>query len=75
MQAKNIPVTYILFPDEGHGFARPANSIAFNAVAENFLAKCLGGRAEAIGGAITASSAKVPHGAEYASELSIVLKP
>ena len=38
MKAKNIPVTYALFPDEGHGFARPQNNIAFNAVAENFLA-------------------------------------
>ena len=32
MKAKGIPVTYILFPDEGHGFAKPANSIAFNGV-------------------------------------------
>ncbi len=35
---KGIPVTYVLFPDEGHGFARPENNIAFNAVTENFLA-------------------------------------
>jgi dipeptidyl aminopeptidase/acylaminoacyl peptidase len=26
MKAKNIPVSYVLFPDEGHGFARPENS-------------------------------------------------
>ena len=63
MKAKKIPVTYIVFPDEGHGFARPANSIAFNAAAENFLSGCLGGRAEPIGGTIAASSAKVPEGA------------
>jgi dipeptidyl aminopeptidase/acylaminoacyl peptidase len=66
MKAKNIPVTYVVFPDEGHGFARPVNNIAFNAVAENFLAKCLGGRAEPIGGALKGSTAQVPHGAEYA---------
>jgi dipeptidyl aminopeptidase/acylaminoacyl peptidase len=64
MAAKNIPVTYVLFPDEGHGFARPENNIAFNAVAENFLAPCLGGRAEPIGGAFAASSGTVEHGAE-----------
>jgi dipeptidyl aminopeptidase/acylaminoacyl peptidase len=29
MQTKNIPVTYVLFPDEGHGFAKPENNIAF----------------------------------------------
>jgi dipeptidyl aminopeptidase/acylaminoacyl peptidase len=69
MKAKNIPVTYILFPDEGHGFARPVNSIAFNAAAENFLSTCLGGRAEPIGDAIKGSSAKVVEGAKYVSGL------
>ena len=34
-EAKGIPVTYVVFPDEGHGFARPENNIAFNAVAES----------------------------------------
>ena len=63
MKAKNIPVTYVVFPDEGHGFARPVNSIAFNAVAENFLAGCLGGRAEPIGQTVAASTAKVEEGA------------
>jgi dipeptidyl aminopeptidase/acylaminoacyl peptidase len=63
MKAKGIPVTYIVFPDEGHGFARPVNSIAFNAAAENFLAGCLGGRAEPVGNTLAASSAKVEEGA------------
>ncbi|MBV8685357.1 MAG: S9 family peptidase [Alphaproteobacteria bacterium] len=70
LKAKGIPVTYVVFPDEGHGFARPQNNIAFNAVAENFLARCLGGRAESIGGAIRASSAQVPYGAEFAPGLA-----
>ncbi len=70
MQAKNIPVTYVVFPDEGHGFARPANSIAFNAVAENFLAQCLKGRAEPIGGALSASTAQVKAGGQYVSGLA-----
>ncbi len=65
MADKNIPVTYVLFPDEGHGFARPVNNIAFNAVAEEFLAKNLGGRAEPIGDALAKSTAQVPHGAEF----------
>ena len=63
MEAKNIPVTYVLFPDEGHGFARPPNRIAFNAVAESFLGKCLGGRVEPIGDDFTDSSVSVPNGA------------
>ena len=62
MKARNIPVTYVVFPDEGHGFARPANNIAFNAVAENFLSKCLGGRAEPVGGALAASTAQLKAG-------------
>ena len=65
MQARKTPVTYVLFPDEGHGFARPANAIAFNAVAENFLAGCLGGRAEPIGDALRGSTAEVKAGAEH----------
>jgi hypothetical protein len=35
-----------VFPDEGHGFARLANNMAFNAISEEFLAKYLGGRFE-----------------------------
>ncbi len=37
---------YMLFPDEGHGFAKPENRMIFYAAAEKFLAKHLGGRAE-----------------------------
>jgi len=69
MSAKNIPVTYVVFPDEGHGFARPVNNIAFMAVTENFLGKCLGGRAEPIGATLKASSAQVKHGAQFAPGL------
>jgi len=46
MLQKGIPVEYVLYPDEGHGFQRPANRIDFNGRAEAFLAQHLGGRAE-----------------------------
>jgi len=46
MRKNGEPVEYYVFPDEGHGFARPTNNMAFNAASENFLAKYLGGRAE-----------------------------
>lgn len=46
IRAKGKEVDYLLFPDEGHGFARPENSLAFCAAAEQFLAKVVGGRAE-----------------------------
>ncbi|MFN7176474.1 MAG: alpha/beta hydrolase family protein, partial [Thermaurantiacus sp.] len=73
MQKRSIPVTYVLFPDEGHGFARPANNIAFMAVVENFLSQCIGGRAEPIGATVAASTAQVPHGAQYAPGLKEAL--
>jgi dipeptidyl aminopeptidase/acylaminoacyl peptidase len=69
MNAKKIPVTYVLFPDEGHGFARPQNNIAFNAVAENFLQTCLGGRSEPIGDALKGSSIQVLNGADFVKGL------
>jgi dipeptidyl aminopeptidase/acylaminoacyl peptidase len=63
MQRKGLPVTYVVFPDEGHGFARPGNSLAFFAVTEAFLAQHLGGRAQEIGSAVRGSSARVEAGA------------
>jgi len=46
MKDKGIPVEYVLYPDEGHGFARPDNRIDFNGRVELFLKEHLGGRAE-----------------------------
>lgn len=74
MTAKNIPVTYVLFPDEGHGFARPENNKAFNAVAEGFLSQCLGGRAQPIGAEFAGSSITVPTGAEGVPGLAEALE-
>jgi len=64
MKAKEIPVTYVLFPDEGHGFRRPENSKAFNAVTEAFLAKHLGGRVQPVGDDFKGSSISIPEGAD-----------
>ncbi len=69
MQEKNIPVTYVLYPDEGHGFARPENDLSFFAVSEAFLAECLGGRFEPVGDDFQGSSITVPTGAEAISGL------
>jgi dipeptidyl aminopeptidase/acylaminoacyl peptidase len=46
MKSKGIDYEYMLFPDEGHGFAKPDNRLKFYAAAEKFLAKHLGGRYE-----------------------------
>jgi len=46
VRERGKPVEYLLFEDEGHGFARPENRLKFYAAAEQFLAKYLGGRTE-----------------------------
>jgi dipeptidyl aminopeptidase/acylaminoacyl peptidase len=73
MQAKGIPVTYALYPDEGHGFARPENNMSFNAMTEAFLAQCLGGRFEPLGEDLAGSSLTVPAGAEQIPGLAAKL--
>jgi dipeptidyl aminopeptidase/acylaminoacyl peptidase len=64
MKEKGIPVTYVLYPDEGHGFARPQNNLAFMAVTEAFLKQHLGGEAEPVGKAFEGSSITIPEGKE-----------
>ena len=73
MKDAGIPVTYVLYPDEGHGFAKPTNNIAFFAIAENFLAECLGGRAEPLGDVLLPSSAEILEGAEHVAGLANAL--
>jgi dipeptidyl aminopeptidase/acylaminoacyl peptidase len=49
MKQAGKPVEYVLYTDEGHGFARPENRLHFYAIAEEFLAKYLSGRFEPAG--------------------------
>ncbi|HWC10713.1 MAG TPA: S9 family peptidase, partial [Acidimicrobiales bacterium] len=46
LREQGIDHEYLLYPDEGHGFAKPENRLAFYAAAERFLSRHLGGRAE-----------------------------
>jgi dipeptidyl aminopeptidase/acylaminoacyl peptidase len=62
MQDKNLPVTYVLYGDEGHGFVRPENRLSFYAIAESFLAEHLGGRYEPIGKDFQGANFTVPAG-------------
>ncbi len=73
MVEKKIPVTYVLFPDEGHGFQKPENNLSFYAVAEAFLAECHGGRYQPIGDDFAGSSITVPTGAEHVPGLQEAL--
>jgi len=58
MLAKKIPVEYVLFPDEGHGFAKAQNNLGANAIIESFLQKHLGGRLEPIDTHVKGSTAE-----------------
>jgi dipeptidyl aminopeptidase/acylaminoacyl peptidase len=62
MRQSGKPVQYVLYSDEGHGFARPENRLHFYAIAEEFLAKNLGGRFEPL-------TALVGHQASLATNL------
>ncbi len=73
MNQRSIPVTYVLYPDEGHGFVRPENRLSFFAIAEAFFAQHLGGVAEPIGDDFRDSSLKVPAGAAHIPALRIAL--
>ena len=73
MKAKQLPVTYVLYPDEGHGFARPQNRLAFYAIGEAFLSKCIGGRFQPIGHDFDGSSLKVPEGTQFVPGLAETL--
>ncbi len=73
MVDRDIPVTYVLYPDEGHGFARPENRLSFFAVAEAFLSQHLGGVYEEIGDDFDGSSITAPVGAEQIPGVSDAL--
>jgi dipeptidyl aminopeptidase/acylaminoacyl peptidase len=70
MQAKGIPVTYLLFDDEGHGFARPDNNLAFFAASELFLAQHLGGRAEPMPASLPWATMRILQGGELIAGLA-----
>jgi dipeptidyl aminopeptidase/acylaminoacyl peptidase len=71
MQARHIPVTYVYYSDEGHGFRRPENRRSFNAVLEMFLAAHLGGRLEPLSDDFAGSTIEFKAGRELISGLSI----
>ena len=75
MDERDLAVTYLNYPDEGHGFARPENRLSFFATSEAFLADCLGGAFQPIGNDFENSSVQVLHGAEYVPGLAEAIAP
>jgi dipeptidyl aminopeptidase/acylaminoacyl peptidase len=73
MDDAGVQVTYLLYPDEGHGLLRNENNRSFLAVTEVFLGQCLGGRYSALADRIEGSSVQVPLGVQYIPGLSEAL--
>jgi dipeptidyl aminopeptidase/acylaminoacyl peptidase len=74
MEEKKIPVTYVLFQEEGHGFAKPENRFAFYAITEAFLAEHLGGRFEPVGDAFRGAVFTIPAGKDEVPGLKKALE-
>ncbi len=62
MRERGLPVTYVVYPDEGHGFLRPESHTSFNTIAEAFVATHLGGRCEPFGNDLAGSSLEICEG-------------
>jgi len=60
----NVPVTYFLYPDEGHGVSRPENIPSFLAAVEVFFGHNLKGRYDPIGDRLQKASVQVLEGAD-----------
>jgi dipeptidyl aminopeptidase/acylaminoacyl peptidase len=65
MQKAGTQVTYLLYPDEGHGIIRTENNRSFLAISEVFFGQCLGGRYSPLSKELEGSSVKVPAGIEH----------
>jgi dipeptidyl aminopeptidase/acylaminoacyl peptidase len=74
MRERKLPVTYVLYSDEGHGFARPENRLSWYAIAETFLAVQLGGSGEPIGQDLEGANLEVIVGAEHIPGLGDALR-
>lgn len=74
MKKHNKPVTYLLYPDEGHDYARRENWISLFAVAERFFHEHLGGRYEPLGDDLSRSSVQVLAGEQLIPDLALAFK-
>jgi len=74
MQQAGVHVTYLLYPDEGHGIIRTENNRSFLAISEVFFGQCLGGRYSPLSQELEGSSVQVPAGADYIRGLKAALE-
>lgn len=71
LRGRKLPVTYAVYPDEGHLLRRNENKVSWSAAVEAFLAQCLGGSLEPID--VSGSSITVPLGKELIPPLARAL--
>ncbi len=69
-----VAVTYVLFPDEGHGVVRPGNRNLFFALVEVFFGQCLGGSYQPLAGPFDGANVRVPEGVELIQGLPEVVR-
>lgn len=74
LEARGKPVTYAFYPDEGHVYAKDESNISFAAIAEHFLSKCLGGKAEPYGDDLVGSQVDLKTGAGFVPGLEKALQ-
>jgi dipeptidyl aminopeptidase/acylaminoacyl peptidase len=74
MAKAGVEVTYLLYPDEGHGLVRRENNSSFMAISEIFFGECLGGRYQPLDDKLEGSSVQVPVGVEHIPGLDAALK-
>lgn len=70
LRARNAPLTYMAFPNEGRELTHAPNRLAYYAVLERFLGNCLGGRVEPVGAAFEGAMLEVYQGAAGVPGLS-----
>jgi dipeptidyl aminopeptidase/acylaminoacyl peptidase len=73
MQDRKMPVTYLFYPNEGHGFSSASNSRSASMVIEAFFAMHLGGRMQPFGDDMTGSTIQVKTGLELIPGLADAL--
>ena len=74
LKVRGKPVTYAFYPDEGHVYAKDESNISFAAIAEHFLSKCLGGKAEPYGDDLVGSQVELKTGAGFVPGLEKALQ-
>ena len=74
MRKHGKPVTYLLYPDEGHDYARKEDWISLFAIAERFFHEHLGGRYEPIGDDLIASNVEVIEGERLIPDLAAAIQ-